>query len=123
MRDSDPSNDSISALPARHPVISLRSKSYAGFSIRTEHRNREEKAALLERPNEENWRLGEATLLQVCTYGYKQEAYLPQRRVRVCGFALNRCGSVESRHQENSRVFPRSGTAEVEQPASWLLCY
>jgi len=34
-------------------------------------RDRKENTALLERPNEEIRDRGEATLLQVCTYGYR----------------------------------------------------
>ena len=41
-----------------------------------EDRNRDEKTALLERPNEEIRDWGEATLLQMCTYGYRVRSFI-----------------------------------------------
>ena len=54
MRDSDPSNDSILGAVLLGILLSLYGANpMLDCSIRTEDRNREEKAALLERPNEE----------------------------------------------------------------------
>jgi len=44
--------------------------------MRTANRNHAEKTALLECPNEEISERGEATLLQVCEYGYRAKGLI-----------------------------------------------